>query len=135
MEIFWAGYRSVEGGYERITAADQDITIGSFEVIYIGPLTEISKQGLATADDIEVDHPQTGNITKIGMLRFYYIENGRLVEEERGSLDLTVPEQKATYHRYFGGDRVTRKAVIESFGRQQIQEMGYTIPEWEPPSP
>lgn len=135
MEVFWAGYRSVEGGYERITPADQDITIGSFEVIYVGPLAEISTQGLATADDIEVDNPQSGNITKVGMLRFYYIANGRLVEEERGPLDVAVPEQKTAYQRYFGGDRVTRKAIIETFSRQQLQEMGYTIPDWEPPSP
>jgi hypothetical protein len=135
MEVFWAGYRSVEGGYERITPADEDITIGSFEVIYIGPLTEISKQGLATADDVEVDNPESGNITKVGMLRFYYIADGRLVDEERGSLDLTVPEQKTTYERYFGKDRVTRKATMESFSRDQLQQMGYTIPNWEPPPP
>lgn len=135
MEVFWVGYRAVEGGYERITPADHDITIGSFEDIYVGPLTEIATQGLATADDIEVDNPESGNVAKVGMLRFFHIANGRLIQEERGPLDLAVPEQKTVYQRYFGGDRVTRKAAIESFTRQQLQEMGYTIPNWEPSPP
>jgi hypothetical protein len=135
MEVFWVGYRPVERGYQRITPADEDIMIGSFEDIYAGPLTEIATQGLATADDIEVDNPESGNVTKVGMLRFYYIANDRLVVEERGALDLAVPEQKAIYERYFGKDRVTRTATIETLGREQLETMGYTIPNWEPPSP
>ena len=135
MEVFWVGYKSVEAGYQRITPADKDIIIGSFEVIYAGPLTEVSKEGLATADDVEVDNPESGNVTKVGMLRFFYLANDRLIVEERGALDLAVPEQKATYERYFGKDRVTRKATMESFSREQLQQMGYTIPNWEPPPP
>lgn len=136
MVVFSVGYKSVEGGYQRFTPADKDITIGSFETIYAGPLTEISKQGLATADDIEVDNPQSGNVTKVGMLRFYYITNGQLVVEERGELDLAVPAQKAAYNRYFGPMRQSRKATsIESFNVQALQQMGYTIPNWGPPPP
>jgi hypothetical protein len=131
----WAGYIPVEGGFQRITPSNEDVSMATFEDIYIGPLTEVSRQGLATADDIEVDNPESGNITKVGLLRFYYIADGRLVEEERGSLDLTVPEQKTTHERYFGKDRVTRKATMESFSREQLQQMGYTIPNWEPPPP
>lgn len=133
MEVFWVGFKPVEGGYQRITPAEKDITIGSFETIYAGPLTEISKQGLATADDIEVDNRQSGNVTRVGMLKFYYIANGQLVEEQRAALDLAVPADKATYESYFGKARVTRKAAIETFSREQLQEMGYTIPNWEPP--
>jgi len=131
----WAGYIPVEGGFQRITPSDEDFPMDTFEDIYIGPLTEISKQGLATADDVEVDNPESGNIIKVGMLRFLYIANGRLIQEEWGPLDLAAPEQKTAYRRYFGADRVTRKAIIESFSRQQLQEMGYTIPDWEPSSP
>jgi hypothetical protein len=61
MEVLWVGYEPVEGGYKRITPADEDIMIGSFEDIYAGPLAEIAKQGLATADDIEVDSPESEN--------------------------------------------------------------------------
>jgi len=135
MEVLWVGYRPVEGGFERITPADEDIIIGSFEDIYAGPLTEIGREGLATADEIEVDNPESGNVAKVGMLRFYYIANGRLIQDERGALDLAVPEQKTTYERYFGKDRVTRKATIESLSREQLEAMGYTIPNWEPPPP
>jgi hypothetical protein len=135
MEVLWVGYRPVEGGYQRITPADRDIMIGSFEDIYAGPLAEIAKQGLATADDIEVDSPESGNVTKVGMLRFYYLANGRLVVEERGALDLTIAEQRTAYERYFGKERVTRKATIESWDRDQLQAMGYTIPNWEPLPP
>ena len=128
----WAGYIPVEGGFQRVTPSNADVPMATFEDIYIGPLMEISKQGLAIADDIEVDSPENGNVTKVGLLRFYYIEGSRFVEEDRGALDLAIPEQKETYERYFGKDRVTRKATMESFSREQLQEMGYTIPNWEP---
>ena len=135
MEVLWVGYRVTGEGYQRITPANEDIMIGSFEDIYAGPLAEIAKQGLATAEDLEVDSPESGNVVKVGLLRFYHIANGRLVVEDRGGLDLTVPEQKAVYERYFGEKRVTRKAAIETLSREQLQTMGYTIPDWEPPSP
>lgn len=132
---YYAGYQQVQGGYQRITAANADVQVSSFETIFAGLLEEVAKQGLAIAGDIEVDSPQSGNVTKVGMLRFYYLTNGQLVVEERGALDLAVPAQKAAYERYFGKDRVTRKSIIESFSRQQLQQMGYTIPNWEPPPP
>ena len=131
----WAGYIPVEGGFQRITPSNEDFAMATFEDIYIGPLTEISKQGLATADDVEVDSPESGIVTKVGMVRFYYLANDRLVVEERGALDLAVPEQRKAYEHYFGSDRVTRKATQESFSREQLQQMGYTIPDWEPPPP
>jgi hypothetical protein len=131
----YAGYRQVQGGYERITPANDDVQISSFETIFAGALQEVSKQGLATAGDIEVDDPQSGNVTKVGMLKFYYLANGQLVEEQRSPLNLTVPADKAVYDRYFGEDRVTRKATIETFSREQLQQIGYTIPNWEPPPP
>jgi hypothetical protein len=131
----YAGYRQVQGGYTRMTPANADVLVGSFETMFAGLLQAISKQGLATAGDIEVDSPQSGNVTKVGMLKFYYMANGQLVEEQRAALDLAVPADKAAYERYFGKDRVTRKATIETLSREQLQQMGYTIPNWEPPPP
>ena len=131
----YVGYRQVQGGYERMTPANVDIQISSFETLFVGLLQEVSKQGLATASNVEVDSPQNGNVTKVGMLKFYYIANGQLVVGERGALNLAVPADKAAYDRYFGKDRVTRKATIESFTREQLQQTGYSIPNWEPPPP
>lgn len=132
---YYTGYKQVQGGYQRITLANTDVQVTSFETIFAGLLQEVAKQGLATAGDIEVDSPESGNVTKVGMLRFYYIVNEQLVVDERGALDLAVPADKAAYDRYFGKDRVTRKATIETFDRQQLQQMGYTLPNWEPPPP
>jgi hypothetical protein len=132
---YYAAYQQVQGGYQRITAANADVRVSSFETIFAGFLEEVAKQGLAIAGDIEVDSPQSGNVTKVGMLRFYHMTNGQLMVEERGALDLAIPEQKATYERYFGKDRVTRKATIEKFTPQNLQQMGYAIPNWEPPPP
>lgn len=83
MEVFWVGYEAVDGRYRRITPENKDILIGSFETIYAGQLTEISQQGLATAEDIVVDDPEPGDVAKVGALRFYYIANDYLVIEDR----------------------------------------------------
>lgn len=132
---YYAGYRQKHDGYARITSANADVQISSFETIFAGSLQEISKQGLAEARDIEVDSPQSGNATKVGMLTFYYIANGHLVEELRAALNLAVPVDKIAYERYFGEKRVTRKATIATFSRDQLQQMGYSIPNWEPAQP
>jgi hypothetical protein len=131
----YAGYRQVQGGYARITPTNADVQISSFETIFAGLLQDVSKQGLAVSGDIEVDSPQSGNVTGVGMVKFYYLANGQLVEEQRPALNLTVLADKAVYDRYFGRDRVTRKATIETFTRAQLQQTGYTIPNWEPPPP
>jgi hypothetical protein len=131
----YAGYRQVEDGYERITPANADVQISSFETIFAGLLQEISKEGMAIAGDIEVDDPESGNVSKVGMLTFYYIANGQLMVEQRPPLNLTLPADKAAYDRYFGKNRVTRKSTIETFSREQIEKMGHTIPNWEKPLP
>jgi hypothetical protein len=127
----YAGYRQVQGGYERITPASADVQISSFEMIFAGLLQELSKRGMASASDIEVNDNQSGKVTKVGMLKFYYLANGQLIEEQRPPLNLTVPSDKASYDRYFGKHRVTRKPTIETFSREQLKHMGYTIPNWE----
>jgi hypothetical protein len=131
----YAGYRKVKDGYERITPENTDIQISSFETIFVGLLQEISKEGMSTAGDIEVDDPESGNVSKVGMLTFFYLVNGKLKEEQRPPLNLTAPSDKAAYDRYFGKNRVTRKPTIETFSREQLKKMGHTIPNWEQPSP
>lgn len=130
------GYEPVEEGYRRITPESEDIAIGSFETIYAGELTEISRQGLATVDDIVVDNPQTGDVVKVGSLRFYYIATGRLIVEDRGPLDLSVPAQRAISEHYFGPERHSRKATkIETFDVQELRRIGYTNSDWALASP
>jgi hypothetical protein len=132
----WAGYMPVQGGYLRITPATSDISIPSFEKVFAGNLVEVSKQGLAYAYGVTVDNPKDANVTGVESLHFYTITNNVLVDEDRGTLNLSTPAEKAIYDRYFGANRQTRSTTSdETFTAQQLQQMGYTIPNWEPPPP
>jgi hypothetical protein len=131
----WVGYTSVQGGYERITPASSDIYISSFENIFAGNLVEISKQGLACAYGVAVDNRKDANIIGVESMHFYTIVNNVLIDEDRGSLNLSIRSDKAIYDRYFGPSRKTRSVTSnETFTTQQLRQMGYTIPNWEPPS-
>lgn len=132
----WAVYLPVQGGYQRITAANSDISIPSFEKIFAGNLVEVFKQGLAYAYGVTVDNPKDANVTGVESLHFYTIANDALVDENRGALNLSIPAEKAIYDHYFGTDRQTRSVISNgTFTAQQLQQMGYTIPNWEPPPP
>lgn len=133
---YWSAYKQVQGGYERITAANKDIHIASFENAYIDLIAESSKQGIVAAYDIEVDTSENADVTKVGELHFYCIANDSLADQNFGALDLSNPAHKTIYERYFGPDVQTRKpSSIETFSNQQLQEMGYQIPNWEPSAP
>ena len=133
---YWSAYKEVKGGYQRVTPPNQDIHIVSFENVYIGLIQEISKQGIVAAQDVETDTPENAEVIKVGELHFYYVDEGGLVDKKSGSLDLSNAEQKKTYDRYFGMSTKTRKPTsIETFTSQQLKQMGYTIPNWEPPAP
>lgn len=126
----------MKGGYQRLTPANQDVLITSFENVYIGPIQEISKQGIVAAHDVETDTPENAEVIKVGELHFYHLTEDRLVDQKSGPLDVTNAEQKKIYERYFGANAKTRKPTsIENFTSQQLKEMGYKIPNWEPPAP
>ncbi|MEI6834990.1 MAG: hypothetical protein WCL28_13470 [bacterium] len=132
----WTCYMPVEGGYQRITPADKDISIPSFDKIFAGNLVEVSKEGLAYASGVTVDNPRDANVSGVESLHFFTITNNALVEEDRGALNLSVQADKKIYDRYFGPDRKTRSVTSSNtFTIQQLQQMGYTIPNWEPPPP
>ena len=133
---FWSAYKEIKGGYQRMTPANQDIHIASFENVFIGLIQEISKQGIVACHDVEVDKPENAEVIKVGELHFYHLTDDRLVDQKYGSLDLTNAELKKIYERYFGLSAKNRKPTsIETFTSDQLKKMGYTIPNWEPPSP
>jgi hypothetical protein len=135
-DLNWACYMPIQGGYQRITPADKDISIPSFEKIYAGNIAEISKQGLVYAFGVTVDNPKDANVTGVESLHYYTIANNTLIDDDRGGLNLSNATDKAIYDRYFGPHRQTRVvASNETFTKEQLQQMGYTIPNWEPPSP
>lgn len=132
----WSCYMPVQGGYERITPADKDISIPSFERIFAGNLVEVSKQGLAYAFGATVGDSKNADVTSVESLHFFTISNNVLVDENRGALDLNIPADRTIYDRYFGPGRQTRSVTSsDTFTAQQLQQMGYTIPNWEPPPP
>lgn len=133
---YWACYKAVQGGYVRITPADKDVMISSFEGIYAGLIEEVSKQGLVMAYDISIDSPEEANVTAVGNLHYYTIADGQLIDEDRGALNLANQADKTIYEKYFGPERETRTpSSNETFTAAQLQQLGYTIPNWEPPSP
>jgi len=134
---YWSAYKEAQGGgYVRITPVSSDVLIPSFETIFAGNLVEVSKHGLAYAFGVTVDNPKDANVTGVESLHYFTIVNNALVDENRGALNLSTPADKTIYDRYFGPNRQTRSATSnETFTAQQLQQMGYTIPNWEPPPP
>ncbi len=133
---YWSAYKEMKGGYQRVTPANQDVLIRSFENVYIGPIKEILKQGIVAAHDVETDTPENAEVIKVGELHFYHLTDDRLVDQKSGPLDITNAEQKKIYERYFGASAQTRKPTsIETFTSLQLKQMGHTIPNWEPSAP
>jgi hypothetical protein len=133
--FYWVAYKNADGGgYQRLTPSDADLFI-RFAGIFAGFIQERAAQGLVQKYGGEATTPDSGELAKTNCY-FYYIANGKLKEEHRGELDLSKPADKAIYERYFGEVRQTREiASEETFTKQQLQQMGYAVPNWEPPSP
>jgi len=126
----WAGYLPDGNGYRRITPAGSDVLI-DFDGIYVGPLPDLHRQGLAQAYSLELDNKDREQSNMISDLTFYYVENGKLVEEGSGTLDRDDPEQEAKFDFYFGPNRKIRETPrIESFSVQELAQRGYKIPNW-----
>jgi hypothetical protein len=126
----WVGYMPAANGYRRITRAGSDVLI-DFDRIYVGPLPDLHRQGMAQAYSLELDNKDREQSNMISDLTFYYIENGELVEEGSGILDREDPEQKAKFDFYFGPNRKARDSPkIESFTVEELAQRGYKIPVW-----
>ena len=131
----WAGYAPVAGGYERITPADSDVLI-DFDGIYVGYLPDIGRRGMAQAYSLELDNRDRDRSNMISDLTFYYIENGRLMQQGTGALDRDDPEQESKFQYYFGANRKTSAAPkIESFIVPELVQRGYRIPVWKSAKP
>lgn len=131
----WAGYAPVAGGYERITPADSDVLI-DFDGIYVGYLPDIGRRGMAQAYSLELDNRDRDQSNMISDLTFYYIENGRLMQQGTGALDRDDPEQESKFQYYFGANRKTSATPkIESFTVPELVQRGYRIPVWKSTRP
>jgi hypothetical protein len=131
----WVGYAPVAGGYKRITPADSDVLI-DFDGIYVGDLPDIGRPGMAQAYSLELDNKDRGQSNMISDLTFYYIEDGRLMQQGTGALDRDDPEQEAKFEYYFGPNRkISAPPKIESFTIPELAQRGYHIPVWGSPKP
>jgi hypothetical protein len=126
----WVGYMPDANGYRRITPAGSDVLI-DFDGIYVGPLPDLHRQGMAQAYSLELDNKDREQSNMISDLTYYYIENGKLVEQGTGILDRDDPEEKAKFDFYFGPDRKVREPPkIQSFSVAELAQRGYKIPNW-----
>jgi hypothetical protein len=126
----WAGYAPVTGGYKRITPADSDVLI-DFDRIYVGDLPDIGRHGMAQAYSLELDNKDRDQSNMISDVTFYYIEDGRLMQQGTGALDRDDPEQESKFEYYFGPNRkISAPPKIESFTVPELVERGYHIPVW-----
>jgi hypothetical protein len=131
----WVGYAPVAGGYKRITPADSDVLI-DFDGIYVGDLPDIGRPGMAQAYSLELDNKDRGQSNMISDLTFYYLEDGRLMQQGTGALDRDDPEQEAKFEYYFGPNRkISAPPKIESFTIPELAQRGYHIPVWGSPKP
>jgi hypothetical protein len=131
----WAGYAPVAGGYERITPADSDVLI-DFDGIYVGDLPDIGRHGMAQAYSLELDNRDREQSNMISDVTFYYIENGRLMQQGTGALDRDDPDQESKFQYYFGANRkISATPKIESFTVPELAQRGYRIPVWKSTKP
>ena len=126
----WAGYAPVTGGYKRVTPADSDVLI-DFDRIYVGDLPDIGRHGMAQAYSLELDNKDRDQSNMISDVTFYYIEDGRLMQQGTGALDRDDPEEESKFQYYFGPNRkISAPPKIESFTVPELVERGYHIPVW-----
>jgi hypothetical protein len=127
----WMGYLPIQGGFKRIT--DSDVLI-DFNNIYVGDLPETGKHGMAQAYSLELPNSERSQSNMISDLSLYYLEDGKLVQQSTGPLDLNDPEQKARFDFFFGPNRkADASPKIESFTVQELAQRGYRIPVWRRP--
>ena len=131
----WAGYAPIAGGYERITPADSDVLI-DFDAIYVGYLPDIGRRGMAQAYSLELDNRDRDQSNMISDLSFYYVENGKLMQQGTGALDRDDPQQESKFQYYFGPNRkISATPKIESFTVPELVQRGYRIPIWKSTKP
>jgi hypothetical protein len=126
----WAGYAPVPGGFQRITADDTD-TLIDFDNIYVGPLPGIAREGMAQAYSLKLDAEEREQSNLISDVTFYFMADGRLVEQNTGPLDREDPGDEQRYETLFGSNRKVReRPVIETITTQDLLKRRYLLPDW-----
>ena len=126
----WAGYAPVTGGYERITPADSDVLIDFDRIRWVTSRILVDTDWLRRTAWNSIDKIGTDRIL-ISDVTFYYIEEGRLMQQGTGTLDRDDPEQESKFEYYFGPNRkISAPPKIESFTVPELVERGYHIPVW-----
>jgi hypothetical protein len=124
----WVGYAPVAGGFQRIT--DSDVLI-DFAGIYVGPIPTLNRNGMVQAYSLELDNQDRDQSNMISDLEYYYVEEGKLVQQGAGALDREDPEQKATFDFFFGEKRAsTSTPKITSYAVGDLVRKGYHLPSW-----
>ena len=62
-----------------------------------------------------------------------FISKGKLKILELGPLDLATADGKAFYERYFGDNTESRPIVVSDHTAEQLEELGYVLPNWKVP--
>jgi hypothetical protein len=124
----WIAYAPVAGGFQRIT--DSDVLI-DFAGIYVGPIPALHRNGLVQAYSLELDNQDRDQSNMISDLEYYFVDNGKLVQQGMGALDREDPAQKATFDYFFGPKRVVSSTPrITSYTVGELAQRGYHLPNW-----
>jgi hypothetical protein len=124
----WIAYAPVAGGFQRIT--DSDVLV-DFADIYVGPIPALRRNGLVQAYSLELDNQDRDQSNMISDLEYYFVDNGKLVQQAAGPLDREDPDQKATFDFFFGPKRtVSGTPKITSYSVGELAQRGYHLPGW-----
>jgi hypothetical protein len=67
----------------------------------------------------------------ISDLEYYFVDNGKLVQQGVGPLDREDPDQKATFDFFFGPKRtISSVPKITSYSVGELAQRGYHLPGW-----
>ena len=124
----WIAYAPIAGGFRRIT--DSDVLV-DFADIYVGPIPALHRNGLVQAYSLELDNQDRDQSNMISDLEYYFVDNGKLVQQGAGPLDREDPDQKATFEFFFGPKRtVSGVPKITSYSVGELAQRGYHLPGW-----
>jgi hypothetical protein len=124
----WIAYAPVAGGFQRIT--DSDVLI-DFAGAYVGPIPALHRNGLVQAYSLELDNQDRDQSNMISDLEYYFVDNGKLVQQGVGALDREDPAQKAIFDYFFGPKRVVSSTPrITSYTVGELAQHGYHLPDW-----
>jgi hypothetical protein len=141
--LYCAAYRSLNKGFARLTPPDSDVRIdeqffGPRSTTFCGYIAEKKTEGLLVLENNAIirnaDDPGLPP-RKFARRKVYFIKNSRLMVNDLGPLDRTVPEGKAFYDRYFGKGVKSRPIKFEDYPVEKLKQLGYTIPDWKRPPP